>query len=117
MDTPEYWARLQSLWIDRDVTLVYGSWKGLTPFDLYGAREITEVRSDYPQHAWQDWASLIRRIGHPDRVLMCLGPTATVLAADLDARGVHAIDLGHVALFLRKHRAGRPMTLTKDDKR
>jgi hypothetical protein len=35
---------------------------------------------------------------------------------DLCAKGVHAIDLGHVGMFLRKARAGRPMTVTTEDK-
>jgi hypothetical protein len=49
-------------------------------------------------------------------VLICLGPAATVLAVDLCAHGIHAIDLGHIALFMRKYRCGEPMTLSKDDK-
>jgi hypothetical protein len=39
-------------------------------------------------------------------VLLGLGPTATVLAVDLCRRGIHALDLGHVAMFLRKYRKG-----------
>jgi len=35
-------------------------------------------------------------------VLLCLGPTATVLAARLARKGVHAIDLGHVGMFMRR---------------
>jgi len=34
----------------------------------------------------------------------------------LCAKGVHAIDLGHVGMFLRKYRRGEPMWLSKDDK-
>jgi hypothetical protein len=34
-------------------------------------------------------------------VLMCLGVTATVLAARLAAKGVHALDLGHIGMFRR----------------
>jgi hypothetical protein len=39
-----------------------------------------------------------------------------VLAVDLARRGVHAVDLGHVGMFWRKHRRGEPMWVTKADK-
>lgn len=115
INVPDYWARLESLWLGQDVTLVRGSGKGLTADDLVGAATITEILAPR-QHAWAEYASLLDRIGRPARALICLGPTATVMAVDLCARGVHAVDLGHVALFLRKYRRGEPMWLTKEEK-
>lgn len=115
IDTPDYWALVESLWLGQDVTLVRGSSKGLTSEDLMGAGAVTEVICRR-QHAFQDYDEILARVGRPRRVLLCLGPTATVLAVELCARGVHAVDLGHIALFLRKHRRGEAMTLTKDDK-
>jgi hypothetical protein len=115
INTPEYWAAVESLWLGQDVTLVRGSSKGLTCDDLVGAGEVREIIAPR-QHAFAEYESLLERIGRPKRALLCLGPTATVLAVDLCARGVHAIDLGHIALFLRKHRRGEPMWLTKDEK-
>lgn len=115
IDTPEYWAGLESLWVGQDVTLVYGGRHGLTKADLVGAKSVREIIS-VNRDAWTGYDSLIEEIGTPSRALLCLGPTATVLAVDLCAKGVHAIDLGHVGLFLRKHRAGQPMTVTDEDK-
>lgn len=115
IDNAEYWQLVESLWLHKDVTLVTGSHKGLTREDLAGAGTVTAVVAPR-QHAFADYDELLELVGRPKRALLCLGPTATVLAADLAARGVHAIDLGHIALFLRKHRRGEPMTLTKDDK-
>jgi hypothetical protein len=115
IDTPEYWRLVESLWRNVDVTLVRGSDKGLRPDDLVGAGVVTEIICPR-QHAFAEYDAILARIGRARRVLLCLGPTATVLAADLASRGVHAIDLGHIALFLRKVRRGEPMTLTKDDK-
>lgn len=115
INTPEYWARLESLWIGQDVTLVRGSTKSLIADDLVGARTVTEVIAPR-QHAWADYETLLERIGRPARAILCLGPTATVMAVDLCAIGVHAIDLGHVGLFLRKHRTGRPMWVSKEEK-
>ena len=121
INTPTYWAAIETLWAGRDVTLVCGrdrddgSTKTLTAADLASARTVREVLAPR-QHAFAEYDELLERIGRPDRALLCLGPTATVLAVDLCARGVHAIDLGHIALFLRKYRRGEPLTLSKDDK-
>lgn len=117
IDTPKYWAHLFSLWKGQDVTLVRGSGKSLTADRLieWGAGAVTEIIAPR-QHAWADYDSLIERIGTPTRALLCLGPTATVMAVDLCAKGVHAIDLGHVGLFAKKHVNGEPMWLSKTDK-
>lgn len=114
IDTPEYWAKLESLWVGEDVTLVTGGRHGLKEADLVGAN-VREVIAP-SANAFSDYHALLELVGTPRRALICLGPTATVLAIDLCRRGVHAIDLGHVGLFLRKHRAGLPMTVTDEDK-
>lgn len=116
IDTDEYWDLLESLWRGQDVTVVRGSHKSLAPDDIANsAGRITDVVCR-TQHAWQDYDQILDRIGTPKRALICLGPTATVLAVDLCARGVHAVDLGHVALFLRKRRRGEPLQVTDDDR-
>lgn len=115
IDTPDYWAQIESVWAGREVTLVRGSEKSLNPEDLASARHVRDIVAPR-QHAYAEYAQILERVGRPERAIICLGPTATVLAVDLCARGVHAIDLGHIALFLRKHRRGDPMGLSKDDK-
>jgi hypothetical protein len=115
IDTEAYWQQLESLWVGQDVTLVRGSAKSLTAEDLMGAGTVTEIIAPR-QHAWAEYESLLERIGTPARALLCLGPTATVMAVDLCARGVHAVDLGHVGMFLRKRRRGDPMWVTDEDK-
>ncbi len=113
IDEPSYWDRLESLWVGRDVTLVTGSSKSLKAEDLVGAGIVTEISAP-AQNAWADYESILKRVGRPKRAIICLGPTATVMAVDLCARGVHAVDLGHIAMFLRKHRRGEPMWLAKE---
>lgn len=115
INTPAYWSSVESLWVGQDVTLVRGSGTSLTPDDLNDAGRVTEVVADAHQ-AWASYEALLDRIGTPRRALICLGPTATVLAADLCARGVHAIDIGHIGMFLRKARRGEPMTVTAKDR-
>jgi len=111
----KYWARLEQLWIDQEVTLVRGSGKSLTGEDLIGAGMVTEIIGPR-QHAWSARDELLERIGRPKRVLLCLGPSATALAVRLCRVGVQAIDLGHVGMFLRKHRRGDPMWVTEGEK-
>lgn len=115
INTDDYWFAVESLWRGLDVTLVRGSSKSLVAEDLVGARSVNEVICA-KQHAFRHYDEILARIGTPTRALLCLGPTATVLAVDLCARGVHAIDLGHIGMFLKKHRRGEPMWVTKDDK-
>jgi len=118
INTDEYWALVQSLWLDRDVTLVRGAQKSLTKEFLItmGARSVHEVLCK-PQNAWADYDAIMAEIGTPDRVLLCLGPTATVMAVDLCKKGVHAIDLGHVGMFFKKRLRGEDATVrTEADK-
>lgn len=117
INTPKYWALLESLWKGRSVTLVRGSTKSFTAERLVesGAGAVTEVVA-MRQHAFDEYETLLERIGRPERVLLCLGPTATVLAVDLCARGVHAIDLGHAGMFHKKLGTGEPMLVSDADR-
>lgn len=116
--TPEYWALVESLWRDQDVLLVRGSGKSLTVDDVATARCVTEIIA--PRRcAFDEYDSILSRIEAAgiERVLIGLGPTATVLAVDLCRRGFHAVDLGHLAMFLRKFRRGDGDTqLSHDEK-
>lgn len=117
INTPTYWHALETLWLDQDVTIVRGSGKSLTATDVVGARTVTEVIGPR-RSAFVEYDDLMARIcaGRPRRVLIGLGPVATVMAVDLCRRGIHAIDLGHTALFLRKFRRGEPMQVTAEEK-
>ena len=117
VDTPEYWALVESLWLGQRVTLVRGNARSLTAADLHGA-DVTEVIGP-AEDAWGQYDYLLKVVlaTNPTRVLLCLGPTATVMAVDLCAKGIHAIDLGHLGMFLRKHRNGEDATVrTEADK-
>lgn len=117
IDTPVFWESLELLWKDQAVTLVRGSGKSFTG-DLLrqlGAGEVTEIMAPR-QHAWAEYESLMQRIGTPKRAILCIGPTATVMAVDLCARGVHAIDAGHLGLFVKKKLRGERLNVTEEDK-
>lgn len=97
----DYYDAVESLWRGRSVTLVRGSGKSLTAQLLSSASRVTEILCAR-QHAWQEYEQLLEQVGHPERALLCCGPTATVLAADLARRGVHAVDLGHIGMWLKR---------------
>lgn len=118
IDTDQYWAKVESLWAGKDVTLVRGDQPAVHPKDpkrltggvsllaedLTTARSVTEVIGP-SVNAWSVYDALLEQIGTPRIALLCLGATATVMAADLCAKGVHAIDLGHVGMWLRRRAA------------
>jgi hypothetical protein len=99
--TPAYWKQVEDLWRRKDVTLVRGSGKSLTAALLSSARSVNEIMCPR-QDAWAEWAELLERIGQPARVLLCCGPTATVLAVELAAKGVHAVDIGHIGMWFKR---------------
>jgi hypothetical protein len=114
IDTPEYWRQLSGLWRGRVVVLVAGTERSLRPEQLVGANDIRRVGTPR-RDAYAEIDRIEAEIGIPpasSTVLMCVGPTATVLAARLAKKGVHAVDLGHVGMFMRHAGAYR---YTRDD--
>lgn len=111
-----YWRMVARLWEGRDVVVVGGSGKSLKATDLVGAKSVEEIEAPR-QHAWEAHDQLLERLqGERRRVLLCLGATATVLAWELAEHRVHAIDLGHIGMFLRKVRAGAALEVTDADR-
>lgn|GEM_PF-1189977 len=101
IDRPDYWAKVRGLWTGKDTTLVIGSDRSLRETDLDGAARLRVVRGPY-RDAYAEIDRIEREIGEPDGpVILCLGPAATVLAWRLAQKGVHALDLGHVGMFMR----------------
>ena len=102
IDTPTFWANVRRLWKDRDIVLVVGDKKSITT-EMIGseAKSVREVIGPR-QHAYAQIDAIEEEIGKtPARVLMCLGTTATVLAHRLARKGVHALDLGHIGMFMK----------------
>jgi hypothetical protein len=111
-----YWDHVAQLWADRDVVVVGGSGKSLKAADLDGAAHVEEVEAPR-QHAWDVHDQLLAQLKRETRlVVLCIGATATVLAWELAQCGVHAVDLGHLAMFKRKAASGLPATVTDEDR-
>lgn len=102
IDSDAYWTRITDLWRDRDVVLVRGSSKSFVKHELKEAASVEEIIAPR-QHAFVEYHALFRRLRtEKRRVLLCLGATATALSYFLGGEGVHALDLGHVGMFMRR---------------
>jgi hypothetical protein len=107
IDTPAFWDGVRDLWRGQHVVLVVGDKKSITSEMIEGDAASTCELWGPRQHAYEVAdeleAQIVEscRIEPRSRVLLCLGVTATVLAARLAARGIHALDLGHIGMFMR----------------
>lgn len=116
IDTATYWDRIRDLWRGKDIVLVKGSERSLrqatlhdaksvmvvhgTYRDAYDARGLTDKR-DRPD-AHRHINELMEAIGRPGKtILLCLGAAATVMAARFAKLGEHAVDVGHLGMFMR----------------
>jgi hypothetical protein len=96
----------RNVWAGRDVCYVTGRGSRFDPIpELFD--NVASERHIYsePRNAYSDLPRLIEEIeGSIPRetlILISLGPTATLLAAELARRGFWAIDLGHVTSAYR----------------
>lgn len=91
---------LKKLWEDRDLLIVEGEQTRLgVGNDLFhNAKSIQRILAP-AKNAFASYDTLKKAIHtnfHGQLVLLALGPTATVLAADLSQNGIQAIDIGHI---------------------
>lgn len=111
IDTPEFWKRVVDLWRGRDVTLVIGTQRSLRADMLPEASDVRVIMGPSGQKGDGAYAKIDQieeEIGRPTGpVLICLGPTATVLAARLGRKGLWGLDLGHIGMFMRSAGAYR----------
>lgn len=107
INRPDFWKKMETLWKDQDVILVAGSKRSLTEEKLGSSpRSVTLVEGSY-RDSYEHIDRLekeIMALPHK-RVLLCIGATATCLAARLARQGKHAIDLGHLGMFWEKRNA------------
>lgn len=110
-DTPEYWERIKDFWRGKDVALMAGTMRSLRPEMLEEAKSVKLIEA--PSGQKKDGAyRLVNELeeqaaAFKGPVLLCVGPTATVLANRLARRGIFAQDLGHIGMFMRSAGAYR----------
>lgn len=115
--TAEHFELIESLWRGRRVLLVTGTEHSLRVDDLVGVAHLGRIVV-VAENAALEVDMYLNQIlkFQVEIVLLCCGALATVLAHDLALRGIWAVDLGHVGLFLRKWRNGQPLVRLESDK-
>lgn len=101
IDKPEYWDDVSRLWEGKNVCLVRGDDKSLTPGMMHSAASVRDIIAPR-QNAYSQIDKIEAEIGAtPETVILCLGATATCLAYRLAMKGIHALDLGHMGMFMK----------------
>lgn len=118
--------QLQKLWANRDVLIVEGELTRLgIGNDLFcNTRSIKRILTPAANafDVYEQIKKTVLEKYNGELVLMALGPTATVLASDLSAYSIQALDIGHVDIeyewFLRgaKERVAIPGKFTNEAK-
>jgi hypothetical protein len=101
---PCFWGLFQNLWDGRDVVLVRGHEGRANPSMIRKARNVDHVATPF-SNAWKAYPDILKECKtHPKEsvYLLCVGPTATVLAHDLCKSGRWAVDIGHRGMFYRR---------------
>lgn len=111
IDRPDYWEKVRKLWAGQNVVLVAGDKKSITPEMIHRDLKSGAVVIGPRQHAYaeidrieSDVMNVLAELKYQEpkpRVLLCLGTAATVLAWRLARRGIHALDVGHIGMFMR----------------
>lgn len=106
IDVPEFYDRMESLWHEQEVVLVRGSERSLVEdrYPMTLAAKVHPVlcarRDAYREIDRVESEVLALNV---NRVLLCAGAMATVLAYRLAKKGLHAIDLGHIGYLWRHY--------------
>lgn len=108
---------LKELWNDRDILFVEGDKTRLgVGNDLFdNARSIKRILCP-AENAFDIYDRILNTTlscWHGELVIMALGPTATVLAADLSKNGIQALDLGHIDIQYEWYLAGEKFVPVK----
>lgn len=111
INTKEYWQKVERIWKGKKILLVTGGRSSALRSDtMEGAKFVSEIFGP-ETHAYEEIDNIEARIMETasayDTVILCLGATATCLAWRLSEKNVHALDLGHIGMFLRRFREGR----------
>lgn len=95
IDRQNYWKRISTVWTDHAVTLVS---HGMV-LKMPEASNVKLIKAP-AINAYSDIDKIEEEIGKPSGpIMLCLGATATVLAARLSSKNLWALDLGHLPHF------------------
>ena len=105
INNKKYFDLVKSLWKDKNVLLVQGEEsnfdKTQTIFNTARSKTVMRFVGRDAFQYYKEMVYIIKNNVPKDNgvVVLCLGPTATVLAYDLSLIGIQAYDLGHLGMF------------------
>lgn len=111
INRPEFWKRVRTLWRNRNTVLVVGTDYGSLNDKMLRDASRLEMVYAPRRDAYGDADALGERIRQKLRafdklpepcpiVILCLGPTATVMVERLAQQGHWAVDLGHIGKLM-----------------
>ena len=102
---PAYIDQLQRLWQGRDVTFVCNGRfeKAVSSSEIFNNTKSRSFVRAPDKNAYAQYDNLLRQSGGYSKdnlFLLACGPTATILAYDLSAKGYQAVDIGNLLKHL-----------------
>lgn len=106
----KYFDLWKQIWNDKDILIVEGAKTRLgVGNDLFNnVRSIKRILAPNTEvfACYEELIAEVRRYETDYLILLALGPTATILAADLSKEGYQAIDIGHIDIEYEWMRMG-----------
>lgn len=107
IDRPLYWEMVRELWRGRDVIYVGGA--ALLANVMAKDAANIQIVACPKTNAYADIDRIEAECANRNRgrrVIIALGAAGTALAARLARRGIHALDLGHIGMFMTPENQG-----------
>lgn len=100
-DFTQYFEKLKNIWKDKDIVIVCGDrvFNNIEKniFDCASSVEYVYCPTTNAFSQYDEILNNLKKINNSKLIIMILGPTATVLAYDLNNLGYRALDFGHIA--------------------
>ena len=101
LDFASYFEQIKEIWLNQDIAIICGK----TVFDkietnIFDCAKSVEYMYAPSMNAFEEYEFILtqaKQIDKNKKVIIILGPTATVLSYDLAKEGYQAIDFGHIA--------------------
>lgn len=100
-DFAQYFEKLKNIWKGKDIVIVCGDrvFNNIEKniFDCASSVEYVYCPTTNAFSQYDEILNNLKKINNSKLIIMILGPTATVLAYDLNNLGYRALDFGHIA--------------------
>lgn len=99
-DIQAYYDEVRKIWDKKDITIIKGADTETFKHDIYdNAKSVTYIYGP-KEHAFREYDRILedaKKLPKDRLIIAILGPTAKVLAYDLNKLGYRVLDIGHMA--------------------